>query len=186
MSSLGNSRNGSEIVGDLGGATHKAAAQFTVGANTNGYDLSSVTIEIDGLNGNHGNLVVAIYSNGSSNKPNTLVTTLSGSDPTGAGQFTYNCSLNCTLTAGGKYHVVLDAPQRQRPQLPLHMGEIGFEQRDAHAVEQRLVHRRVLRALKQRVGRYHPVLQVQGNGCGKVGPGQRLSGEQLRTAAPTA
>ena len=109
VSSLGNARNGGAIVGYLGGTAYKAAAQFTVGANSAGYDLSSVTIEIDGLNGNHGDLVVAIYDD-TGGKPGTSRITLSGSNPTSAGQSTFTCSSNCTLTAGSKYHVVLDAP----------------------------------------------------------------------------
>ena len=114
VSSLGNSRNGAQSVGDQTGSLQKAAAQFTVGGNTGGYVLSSVTIEIDNLNGNTGDMVVAIYSNDANNKPNASQITLDGSNPTGAGQYTYTCTTtqtnSCDLTASGKYHLVLAAP----------------------------------------------------------------------------
>ena len=114
VSSLANTRNATEFVGKLGDNAGKAAAQFTVGSNSGGYDLSSATIKINEatpITGTPGDLTVAIYSNDNNNKPNALQTTLSGSNPTGAGgEYTYTCSSNCTLTANGKYHLVLEAP----------------------------------------------------------------------------
>ena len=110
VSSLGIARSGFINVGSYSNVARKAASQFTVGANTGGYTLSSVTIDIDRIYETPGDLVVAIYSNGSDDKPNTLVTTLDGSNPTGEGQYTYTCLSSCDLTAGGKYHVLLEAP----------------------------------------------------------------------------
>ena len=110
VSSLGNARNSSTAVGRLSAVTRKAAAQFTTGGNAGGYVLSAVTIEIDLLYGNPGDLTVAIYSNGSNNRPNASLITLSGSNPTGAGPFTFTCAGSCALSAGTKYHVLLEAP----------------------------------------------------------------------------
>ena len=109
VSSLGNSKNGTTQIGDAGNIQRKGASQFTTGANSGGYNLSSVIIDIDGLNGNTGDLTVAIYSD-SSNNPGTLVTTLSGNNPTGGGQYTFTCSSSCALSASTKYHLVLEAP----------------------------------------------------------------------------
>ena len=110
VSSLGNSRIDARLVGYQSGAYRKAAARFTAGSNSGGYNLSSVTIEFDTKYGMTGNLTVAFYSNDSSGKPDTLATTLTGSNPTGAGQFTYRCAASCSLTADTSYHVVLEAP----------------------------------------------------------------------------
>ena len=110
VSSLGNTRNGYVIVGKSFGNQQKTAARFTAGSNSGGYNLSSVTIEFDTKFGTTGDLTVAIYSNDSSGKPDTLATTLTGSNPTGAGQFTYRCAASCSLTADTSYHVVLEAP----------------------------------------------------------------------------
>ena len=113
VSSLGQTRNGSRAVGKLAGNHKKNTVQFTTGGNAGGYDLLSVTFEIDiydPVYGTPGDLVVAIYSNGSNNRPDTSVTTLTGSNPTGAGQHTYSCSSNCALASSTKYHVYLDAP----------------------------------------------------------------------------
>ena len=110
VSSLGNARNGNVIVGKSFGNQQKTAARFTAGSNSGGYNLSSVTIEFDTKYGTTGDLTVAIYSNDNSGKPDTLATTLTGSNPTGAGQFTYRCAASCSLTADTSYHVVLEAP----------------------------------------------------------------------------
>ena len=111
VSSLGNSRSGFEAVGKYLTNLRKAAAQFTVGDNSGGYDLSSITVEMDAtIIGTPGDLTVAIYSNDANNKPGTSQITLSGSNPTGTGQYTYTCSSSCNLTANGKYHLVLEAP----------------------------------------------------------------------------
>ena len=118
VSNLDETRNGSRKTGKLLGTHQKNAIQFTTGGYAGGYDLLSVTIEIDNLDsvyGSPGDLVVAIYSNGSDNKPDTSVTTLTGTNPTGAGPHTYTCSSNCALTASAKYHVYLDAPNATGP-----------------------------------------------------------------------
>ena len=114
VSSLGNARSGAMYVGNQSGTHRKAAVQFAVGGNTGGYDLRSVTIKIDAVAGSPGDLVVAIYSNGTNNKPNASLITLSGSNPTGAGEYTYTCvntqTNSCDLTANGNYHLALEAP----------------------------------------------------------------------------
>ena len=109
VSSLGNSSQGFSTIGNVGGHNRKRAAQFTTGANTGGYNLSSATVQIGGLNDTPGNLVVAIYTD-SSGKPGSSQITLSGSNPTGGGQYTYTCSSSCALSASTPYHLVLSAP----------------------------------------------------------------------------
>ena len=117
VSSLGNSRNGVLTVGTQAGSQGKAAAQFTTGGNSGGYELSSITFKTDRddpVYGSPGDLTVAIYSNGSDNKPGTSQITLSGSNPTGTGEYTYTCTTSqtndCTLSGSAKYHLVLEAP----------------------------------------------------------------------------
>ena len=113
VSSLGNTRNGAFYVGNQSGIHRKIAAQFTAGANTGGYELSSVTLKADLWDykfGSPGDLTVAIYSNGADNKPGTSQITLSGSNPTAAEEYTYTCSSSCDLSASTKYHLVLEAP----------------------------------------------------------------------------
>ena len=113
VSSLGNARNNLQGVGRVNGISTKIGAQFTAGGNTGGYDLNSVTVKIHptyGRVGTPGDLTVAIYSNGNDNKPGTSQITLSGSNPTDNDkEYTYTCSSGCTLTANGKYHLVLAA-----------------------------------------------------------------------------
>ena len=109
VSSLGNAKGGWDPVGNHSYAVRKPASQFTTGGNSGGYDLLSVTIEISGVDQNPGDLTVAIYTNDSNNRPGILVTTLSGSNPTGSGQHTFTCSSNCTLSASTKYQLWLSA-----------------------------------------------------------------------------
>ena len=124
VSSLANARNGYTAVGSSAAGLRKAAAQFTTGGNAGDYVLSAVTIDIDGLYGTPGDLTVAIYSNGSNNRPNASLVTLSGSNPTAAGQYTYTCSgSGCALSAGTKYHVLLEAPDATGTRQPLPTGK---------------------------------------------------------------
>ena len=121
VSSLGNTAASGRVVGNSSSVHRKAAAQFTTGANTGGYELSSITFKTTAsypVYGTPGDLVVAIYSNGNDNKPNDSSNawkiTLNGSNPTGTGQYTYTCTTtqtnDCTLAASTPYHLVLSAP----------------------------------------------------------------------------
>ena len=107
VSNLGQSRSGLFSAGYQG---YKAANQFRTGSNAAGYTLSAVTIEIDRVVGSPPNLVVAIYPDSGGKPGSSARTTLSGSNPTGAGQYTFTCSTNCGLAASTSYHVVLTAP----------------------------------------------------------------------------
>ena len=103
-SNLTNSSNGSIIIA----GTQKGATQFTTGSSSGGYTLHSVTLDMLAVTGSPGDLTVAIHSD-SSDKPGSLVATLSGSNPATAGQYVFTCSSNCALDKSAKYYVVLTA-----------------------------------------------------------------------------
>ena len=113
VSNLDETRASNRTIGTLAGNNARGTTQFTTGAHASNYELVSVTIQIDSsypVVGTPGDLVVAIYSNGSNDFPNAEVIRLSGTNPTGAGEHTYTCTSNCTLTKDTKYHVHLEAP----------------------------------------------------------------------------
>ena len=96
-----------------GGASHNlnpgqaVAQEFTTGTSTNGYTLSSVTVEFY-LVYNAGAVTAAIHERQSNGTPAaTARATLSGSAATG--QRTYTCSTNCNLDASTSYFVLMDA-----------------------------------------------------------------------------
>ena len=90
-----------------------AAQGFTTGSNTSGYTLSSVAIHVNGVTGSPGALVVTLRSASGVNIGSVLAT-LSGSDPTGSGDYTYACtpssSDNCSLSRNTTYYIWLEAP----------------------------------------------------------------------------
>ena len=93
----------------------KWATGFTTGDHSNGYILKSITAVFKGTAGDPGNIGVKIYDN-NNNVPNTLVTTLTGSDPDTAGNHTYTCSgASCTLTASTRYHLVVEVTSTPSP-----------------------------------------------------------------------
>ena len=86
------------------------ANSFRTGSNSGGYTLESVTVKFAATNGSPGALTVAIHDHGSiSQGPsgNTAVATLSGSNPSTAGDYTFTCSGSCTLSASTTYWVVM-------------------------------------------------------------------------------
>ena len=85
---------------------------FITGSNGGGYTLESVTVDFAATTGSPGALTVAIhehnYADLSLNEPtNTVVATLSGSNPSTAGEYTYTCSGSCSLSPGTKYWLVM-------------------------------------------------------------------------------
>ena len=112
LSNLTGGGSGTAVVDRSGGES----AKFTTGGNAGGYTLESVAVLITSVTNTTGNapgdLTVALHANDSNGKPGTSQATLSGSNPTGAGTFTYTCpsTANCSLSPATAYHVVLTAP----------------------------------------------------------------------------
>ena len=101
VSNLSRTSNGNTTIQ----GTQKGATQFTTGSSPGGYALQSVTLDMLAVTGSPGDLAVTVHSD-SSNKQGSLVATLSGSNPTTAGQYTFTCSSNCALAKETKYYVV--------------------------------------------------------------------------------
>ena len=98
----------------------RCAIAFTTGNKSAGYTLESVTADFDAPNGSPGNIIVAIHepeSGGGSNSVNAesasnpkdaALVTLTGSNPTSAGQQKYTCEgSDCDLDAGTTYFLVI-------------------------------------------------------------------------------
>ena len=92
------------------GAANRCAVAFTTGTNADGYALDSVTARFGADQATPGNISVAIHAADTSNASNPAaasLATLSGSNPSTAGLYTYECSTNCDLAASTAYFVVM-------------------------------------------------------------------------------
>ena len=87
--------------------TSHGATQFTTGDAAAGYTLDSVTVDIKTARNTAGNLTVAIHAVSGGNPAPTATYTLSGANPTAAGQHTFTCSGSCPLAKDTTYFVVL-------------------------------------------------------------------------------
>ena len=89
--------------------TNHAATSFTTGAAAAGYTLQSVTVDILKVDSNPGNISVAVHAVSGSNPAPNATYTLSGANPTAAGQHTFTCPTNvtCSLVKERSYFVVL-------------------------------------------------------------------------------
>ena len=110
VSNLGEAGDGSFL---SVGTTHtntnyQRGTSFDTGSHSGGYTLDSVTLKFSGVSGSPGDLTVAIYLD-SSGLPGSSQVELTGSNPTGAGDYSYTCSSSCNLDADETYHVVLSA-----------------------------------------------------------------------------
>ena len=95
---------------DGSGLVTKLANSFETGSNSAGYTLNNVLVKFGATTGSPGNLTVSIYShNSGSGNPNASVITLSGSNPTTAGDYKYTCSSSCDLSKDTTYWLVLGA-----------------------------------------------------------------------------
>ena len=94
---------------------YNGATAFTTGSNSSGYTLKSVTARFSSSAGNTGDITVAIHEADTSNaiNPDTSTTlyTLSGDNPSTAGDYTFTCSVtnsvSCGLSASATYFLVM-------------------------------------------------------------------------------
>ena len=96
-------------VGQIGTNNTRKATGFRTGSNSGGYTLDSVTVKVNSVLGAPTSYTVAIHAVSAGNPNSTALHTLTGSAPTGAGEYTYNCSGSCSLDASTDYFLVLSA-----------------------------------------------------------------------------
>jgi hypothetical protein len=85
------------------------AQQFYTGTNADGYVLNSIQLLMDAASGSPSGFTVSIYSfNNSNYGPGSDLGSLSGSDPSAGGIFTYTAS-GLTLSPSTAYFIVLTA-----------------------------------------------------------------------------
>ena len=118
VSNIGESAGGTPsrvgyFVGSVTSQYKEAAQGFTTGSNASGYTLSSITVKVSGKTGNPGAIEVKLHAASGVNIGSELAT-LSGSDPSGSGDYTYACtpssSDNCALSRNTTYYIKLRAP----------------------------------------------------------------------------
>ena len=91
-------------------STQAGAQAFTTGPNSGGYTLASITGSFAQSIGTPGDIAVKLY-NASGANPGTELATLSGDNPTAAGQYAYTCSgSGCALAASTTYFLVVNTP----------------------------------------------------------------------------
>ena len=94
--------------GVLISASSSAATGFTTGGNGGGYTLRSVTVKFRSVDAfARDTLTVAVHAVSSGDPAASATYTLSGADPTGAGESTFTCSGGCSLSANTTYFLVL-------------------------------------------------------------------------------
>ena len=141
VSNLSETASGSLF--SVGGSTGDYAQQFTTGANSGGYTLSSVTLDISVVFNAIG-FTLAIHDvqssgNNAGQPATTARATLSGT--AAAGQTTFTCSSNCDLAASTSYFVYLSAVNANAVYLPAtasntETGASGWSIADALRYEQ--------------------------------------------------
>ena len=106
---------------NLGGANHtencpshgtyKCAIGFTTGPASGGYTLNSATLQFadtQNVGGGLGDIVVTVHAD-SSGLPGTVLATLSGVNPSTAGEYTFTCTTGCNLAANTTYFIQVSA-----------------------------------------------------------------------------
>ena len=97
----------SDNVGVAVSSSADVATGFTTGTSGGGYTLQSVTVKFRDVTADpEHDLTVAIHAASAGNPESAATTTLDGDDPTGAGEYIYTCSEDCSLSAG-TYFLVL-------------------------------------------------------------------------------
>ncbi len=107
VSNLGQTPTGSGAIG----SDSWLAQSFTTGTNSGGYVLNSVQLLMDGASGNPSGFDVSIYNQSSTDPiypPMNSLGSLSGSDPSTGGLFTYTTS-GVILSPSTLYYVVVTA-----------------------------------------------------------------------------
>ena len=89
-----------------------SATAFTTGSATGGYALKSVTVDMGNPRHQNANyapaiLELAVHAVSGGNPAATALATLSGPNPTAAGQYTYVCSAICALAKDTTYFLVV-------------------------------------------------------------------------------
>ena len=102
-------------IGEIGSAVTLAANAFTTGSRSGGYTLASVTAAFADDSGAPGAIEVAIHADSSGSPADTAQVTLSGSNPTTEGTYTYTCSGSCALSASTTYFLVISAASTGQP-----------------------------------------------------------------------
>ena len=94
-----------------GFSTAKCAASFTTGSRTGGYTLSGITARFNATEGSYSNnIVVAVHAANGDDPADSALVTLSGSNPTSAGLYSFACSGRaCDLAPSTTYFVVMSA-----------------------------------------------------------------------------
>ena len=94
-----------------GSSGRNQAQQFTTGAHTAGYVLSSVEILLHGFNSGAGDAVaVSLRRNGLSNTPGTSLGVLTNPTNIGNGRKTFTAPAGTTLKPNTAYHILVAAP----------------------------------------------------------------------------
>ena len=89
-----------------GSARTNLANSFTTGDHSTGYTLTALTVDFGATTGSPGALSVEVWSDGSG-RPGALQTTLSGANPSSAGQYSYGCAQDCDVSPGTSYWLVM-------------------------------------------------------------------------------
>ena len=109
-SSMDANSNSTIGIGRQFSSTQAGAQAFTTGPNSGGYTLASITGLFTQSIGTPGDIAVKLY-NASGANPGTELATLSGDNPTAAGQYAYTCSgSGCALAANTTYFLVVNTP----------------------------------------------------------------------------
>jgi len=103
VSNLGQTPTGSASIG----RDAWVAQRIITGTDSSGYILNSIHLQMDAASGSPSGFNVSIYSINNSNfEPGNNLGSLSGSDPSAGGIFTYNAS-NIELSPSTIYYIVL-------------------------------------------------------------------------------
>ena len=87
---------------------YRCTVAFTTGAASGGYTLNSATLQFrDELNSGNvlGDIVVTVHADNSGIPASSTLTTLSGANPSTAGQHTFTCTTGCNLAANTTYFI---------------------------------------------------------------------------------
>ena len=111
VGNLAETRSGSSAIGKLSSSNIRHAVGFTTGSKSGGYDLRSITIKTEAAQGSPTGLTAAVHAAASNGNPATTASiTLSGGNPTTAGEHALTCSGDCALDADTDYFLVLSLP----------------------------------------------------------------------------